>query len=360
MKSVRQHNPRTHRTFVMVLFCGGLSSAAIAATTVPSAPSSNGDWFDAKVKALDSSRLSDRVKAHEELSESELKTLDRIGEALRSRDLSVEQRQRLSNLGRQIFDSMPRAALGIQWGQMSLSDGSVIVGGTVGGFDASRVLQAGDRLLKISGTEISGRDVARAAIMSHDPGDIAVIQILRKGETETVEVRMGSFADLDNRRESPEQEIIRRAWAIRLARLSGGDPVASIATGLNEEAWIAIELDQQRITQEAAARVARSNVDGPSARVRNGEGSPLLHTSRAEVGSLATDKFEALEIDATMAAQAAGIQRQLDGLNRSLVQLRELSKRPDLDDRMRKEVELKIAATEQHIIKLKTSLPYSP
>ncbi|MDI1290412.1 MAG: PDZ domain-containing protein [bacterium] len=309
---------------------------------------------------MDSSRWSDRARAEEEIAAHEQHSLKRIEQSLCAKDLGLEQRQRLSNLGQQLFESSPRAALGIQWNTATFGEGAVIIGGTVEGFDAARVLKPGDRLLKISGTEIFGRDVARSAIMSHDPGDIAVVQILRRGETETIEVRMGSFDQLERgRREQPDREIIRRAWAIRLARVSDWASTAEVETGMNEDDWIAIELDQNRVLEETATRLAKSG-GGVSPRPKGTEGRAPLHTSRSGVTMSATSKFEALEIDPTMEAQAANIHREIERLNRSLMQLRETAKRPDLDANKRRGVAASIAATEEQIIKLKASIPFNP
>lgn len=198
------------------------------------------DWFDALVADLDSPMLERRDRAGLELATDARVTLEmieqRLAESTRpDRALSVEQRESLMRVGRRAFENAPRAAMGVQFGRFD-GGGGVEVTATVPGFEALRVIRPGDVLRSIDDARITIQADARAAIVSHDPGDTVRVDLVRMGEPLTVTVRLGSFVDLQNAREL-EPWTLDAAWRLRCARKLGVPPLRELDAGMSVERW---------------------------------------------------------------------------------------------------------------------------
>jgi len=327
--------------------------------SLPPEPEAPADGRGDRIRVLESSKWQDRERAHEQIGEAGSKSLASIEDALKRNDLSVEQRQRLMNLGRDLFERSPRAAMGISWNEQNV-ERSVIIGGAVPGFDCSRVLMPSDQLLAISGYAVRSRDGARSSIMSHNPGERAVVDVLRRGEIETFEVLMGSFDDLAMRRaEPPNRAILDWAWSIRVERLTGGGGTGSVNTGLDPDDWIALESVDDRALQETNERLAQENVS-LQRMVRIGEEYPIVHARRTSAGLMAASPFQALEVDPSVAGNGAVLKRQYEIFNMELGRLRQQAQRPDLDPAVRFELLAKISALEQSMIAIKKQMPVAP
>jgi hypothetical protein len=133
--------------------------------------------------------------------------------------LTPEQRVRLESVGIRKFVARPRGAMGVQFQQFDLEGEGVVIQMTVGNFESTRVLMPGDVLLTIAGTPINSVDDARAAIISHEPGERVELRIERRGEPMAVSLRLGSFAELQ-RGANLDLPTMVRAWGIRRARSS--------------------------------------------------------------------------------------------------------------------------------------------
>lgn len=180
---------------------------------------------DASIKELGSPDLRVREFAESRLRSAGL-TIVALTWLLSSPDLSHEQRERLTRLGPEALRTSPRGALGFSYNRVMTGDG-VVVQSTVRGFDAERVLRAGDVLRRVGGVEVSDAFDLRPAIIAHDPGDEVELEVVRGGQTLITSVRMGDFDRLDSA-DMITDEHLERAWQIRLSRLRKAASRASL------------------------------------------------------------------------------------------------------------------------------------
>jgi len=341
-------NFRDRLACLLVLTCAGFAIASIEP-----------DVDESLVDGLDRSRWSERETASEEIAGFEADRLAAVEAALRTTDLTIEQRQRLMNIGREEFGQGPRAAMGISWNEGNLANTSVIIGAAVPGFDCARVLMPGDRILRISGHPILGRDAARSAIISHNPGEKATVEVLRRGEIESFEVLMGSFDDLETgRQQRPDLRILDLAWRIRVERNVGPRPADDIRTGLETYDWVGLETAQDLVMTETQERLARER--GPTAPPLIGVASSIRHASRAVTGLSAGAEFKAVEVDDSMAGNAANLENQYIIANNELMKLRTMVNGPGLDQAMRLQIRQRITAVEAHVVEIKRRMPRKP
>ncbi len=156
------------------------------------------------------------------------------------------------------FFKGPRAGLGITYDQSPSSTG-VRLGGTVQGFDAYEKLRDGDIVLSISGIPVeSGSLDLPVAIASHLPGEEALIELIRGGETMEVAVTLGRRADLNAARRL-NQPVVRRAWALRLARLRGEPDQSRLET---DAVRVVIDAPDFESTSRSRPRLADVAIGG--------------------------------------------------------------------------------------------------
>ncbi len=214
------------------------------------------------VTMLESPDISLREIATQPLRDNPAVTLEVIERLLRDeagRALSPEQRLRLETVGQEKFVSRPRGAMGVQFGQFDEGGEGVVVAMTIRGFQSAELLQPGDTILMMDKTPVNMIDDARAAIISHEPGEVVEVQIKRRGEPMTVSLRLGSFAALSNAARLDETTMAR-AWEMRRARLdpAGSSPPASIETGLSHARFNRLaslaQIEQDRRNEELQQR----------------------------------------------------------------------------------------------------------
>jgi len=194
-------------------------------------------------------------------AEQELKA---IIEQFRTRELSLEQETRLSLVARDLFTRTDRAGMGVSFA-MELVEGGVGIAGTIrdAGFFAHEVLQPGDLIRSADGLPVTTRSEIRAAVLSHDPGDIMVLGIVRNGTPRKVDLKLGNFSQLRNA-ESPELRVLDAAWKLRLNRELNRDQAEvnksarPIVSGLlDEDRWADLErgliFTRQKLEQQAQA-----------------------------------------------------------------------------------------------------------
>ena len=122
-----------------------------------------------------------------------------------------------------------RGARGVQFaGGAFLEDGAT-VGGTVPEFDSARVLRAGDVIRVIDGQAVYGMEDVREIIVSHDPGEVVTIGLVRAGRALQVRLKLGKYEDLRDG-SGPSRETVEGAWRRRSERLSA---VARLAPPLD-------------------------------------------------------------------------------------------------------------------------------
>jgi putative serine protease PepD len=84
--------------------------------------------------------------------------------------------------------------LGVQLGDPGNEDGVPVAEVVAGGPAAEGGLRAGDRILRVAGTQVETVSDVRGAVAQRKPGDRVVLQVRRNGGTETVTVVLGDRA----------------------------------------------------------------------------------------------------------------------------------------------------------------------
>jgi len=214
----------------LAVVLGGAAVAARAPADPPTLP------LDL-IAALDSPSLKDREDATMKIGQGEpMARLSAVEAALRDPALSPEQRERLHTAGLRLFGGTPRAAMGVTIAPLN-GDGPVSVDPSAPGFDAGRVLRAGDVVRVADGLSISAGFDLRCAIVSHDPGDEMTLGIVRSGEPMVVRVKLGRFSDLQQG-QPVDEAVLVGAWNRRAARVSPA-PEPPLAGDLDPERWAA-------------------------------------------------------------------------------------------------------------------------
>lgn len=206
---------------------------------VGAAADASAGWFETRIARLDSDDLDIREQAQFDLSAAGAVTPRVYFNLLRAGGLSPEQGARLQALAREQFHTGGWAAMGISFG-LEDEDG-VSIAGFAGGnrFFARDVLEVGDVIRGVGGEALSGNERLRALIISHEPGDEMVLDIVRKGRPMTVTVRLGRYEDLENARSIRGQRyLLEQAWRARVAREMGASPPALIGQNIPVEAWM--------------------------------------------------------------------------------------------------------------------------
>lgn len=248
-----------HRRLLMsaaLVWTAGVSAASQIGfrPEAPASPVTIEDW----VAQLDSDDLDARLEATRMLSVLDSGvTLSDLEKQLARPELSPESRERLLIAAHARFKTSPRGAIGVSF---DVTSPGAVVDTTVADFDSVRKLEAGDRILSIDGVPVSSVDQVRALVISRDPGEEAMLQVRRAGQTRDVPLTLGKFADLSNTRAIAEQDY-NAAWRVRLGRLmiiAGANPSAS---PLKPSESRAID---RRIRQEEARR-ARARLETPAA-----------------------------------------------------------------------------------------------
>jgi hypothetical protein len=212
---------------------------------------------DAAVRILATGKLWERPDIR-------LRDLEKM---LESPDLLPEQRQRLLNVAQSRFFLEPRGGLGFETDGQAMGRG-VGIRNVVAGFPAAAVLQAEDRIIAVNGIPLTDFAAIRPIIVSHDPGDVLSLSIVRKGETLQVRVALGSFNQLRN--SMLDQGVMTAAWELRSRRLRGpmGTPIPS---GLAAAQWASDDGDAMMMRVLEVGPRGRAAEDGEAGVVIGGE-----------------------------------------------------------------------------------------
>ncbi|GAB4383857.1 MAG: hypothetical protein Kow0022_04760 [Phycisphaerales bacterium] len=210
---------------------------------------------------LDSPVLAEREQAGQTLSNLPHFSLEDLETLVAQSELSPEQRLRLRQVGRRLFDSRPLAGMGVQFGGSGAE--GVIIQDTIPGFHAAELLKPLDTIRSVNGQRMTTQEDLRWLILSHDPGDVLEVEILRDGRLETLSVRLGVFDDLPNA-QRPSPVDLARAFALRWEHLPAPPGrTATIAAGLTIERWASVEAENADaqpdqawpLTRESGARM---------------------------------------------------------------------------------------------------------
>lgn len=251
------------------------------------------------VRSLNSPVLAERDAATARIVDGDpAARLAAVERALSDSSLSPEQRERLRTAGLRLFDSTPRAALGVTISANN-GEGAVSISPSAPGFDAQRVLQNGDIVREADGRPIASDLDLRCIIVAHDPGDELALSIVRSGVPMLVKVKLGRFSDL-GRSGTMEERVVLGAWDRRVERVSP-PPEAPLASDATAARWAAA-LERARDTR---AQRSEPMVDPSSQEpVR----SPLFRppTSTLSAGGQARDpaaRSEGVAMDGRRAPQ---------------------------------------------------------
>lgn len=234
-------------------------------------------WLEPQLKLLDSDDLKTRERATAELKADGRLSLAALQARIAdtANPLTAEQSLRLSEVALKLFRESPRAAMGVSFTQRPVQRG-VEIGAPVEGFDSWRVIKPGDLILEMDGMPVLSYDDARAAIISHDPGEEMAVTILRGGEVIEAAVRLGEYARLQNRADLNDP-ILRDAWLVRCERLvsrgQAGKANLPIEAGLNAEQWAAANLAERRASLKRQREDQATPVE---ARPDDGMGPPAV------------------------------------------------------------------------------------
>ncbi|MFO0834349.1 MAG: PDZ domain-containing protein [Phycisphaerales bacterium] len=176
--------------------------------------------LDSTLAKLDDPSIEEREHAMNAIRTLPGMSVRAIGQAMQKPTLSAEQRVRLSQVGQSLFLDEPRGALGVTFNVGGIDDeeGQVQIRETTPGWDSSRALRPWDVVRSIDGLRLRTYAEARAAIISHDPGDTVSLDIVRNGQPGTVRVRLGNFADL-NKSGLIDPLAYEAAWRLRASRM---------------------------------------------------------------------------------------------------------------------------------------------
>ncbi len=204
--------------------------------------------FDRLVRDLDSPDLTTRELASERLGVMPGLTLDHVLVRLVDPDaLAPEQSRRLERIASRLFQSAPKAGLGVQFGRQNAARG-VQIEATVDPerFPAATVLRPGDYIAEVRGRAVRSPDDLRAAILSHLPGETMPTVVYRDEERLELDLPLGNF-DMLGRTERIDSQMARRCVLARLDRLAGADlERVALGEGISAGAWAQAGDDAER------------------------------------------------------------------------------------------------------------------
>ncbi len=244
-------------THCHILFVGLVSTIALAGAAV-SVP----DSIEEALSMMDSDLLADREAGERAMANAPGVTLADIEQLAQSLDRSPEQRHRLRQVARRLFDSRLLAGMGVQF--QGFSDEGVIIGDTIEGFPARDVLLPLDMIQACNGEPMRTQDDLRWAILSRDPGDVIRLTVKRRSGIVELDVALGSFADLPNAIR-PTSVDLAFAFAVRWQRVVGVPQSHTRPLGgdMTVEEWARVEAGQITestgplwpMTRESASRM---------------------------------------------------------------------------------------------------------
>lgn len=308
--------------------CAGALAAALGAAA-SAQPRESRELPDTRpplqelVQRLDDKLFTVRERATAELAARPDLSLDQAEAMLRDPELTAEQRLRLARAALAIYLRGPRAAMGIRFTSGDDSQ-PARVAQPQQGFDAADVLQADDVIIEADGQPILHQGALRALILSRSPGDVLPMTVLRAGERERVEVRLGSFEDLSGG--APPQSALLEGWRLRRERLDAPEPAIVPEPAARAEAM------PERDSPEW--RAVYASADSPGSLVIGGQARQSAAPSLAD---LQAAELERLRLSGNAIANPRELEQQLQwfqarraGLAENLLTLEARAQRADI------------------------------
>jgi len=231
---------------VIVTFAALLAPAAAQPAIQPASPTGNRAVDPALLQQLDHPDLAQREAATSALAAgASRETMTAIEDAIARPGLTPEQRLRLREAARRIFNARERGGLGVSFSRVRLNSG-VEISDTIQGFPARELLRPGDIVTAIDGVRVADSSHMRYMILAKEPGEILEMVVLRTGPDGNagrlvVPVPLGRYSDLNNAARV-DAESLRAAHELRLARRGiAVEPGQTIGSGLDPIAWLRTE-----------------------------------------------------------------------------------------------------------------------
>lgn len=352
-----------HRRWLWSAALASMAGIALASQDATKAqPGADAQTIEHWVERLDSDDLDARIEATRMLSIMQAGiTLKELEAQLARPELSPETRERLLIAAHSRFKTSPRGAIGVSF---DVTSPGAVVSTTVENFDSVRKLQAGDRILSIDGVPVNSVEQVRALVISHDPDEVAMIQVRRGGQTREIPLTLGSFADLSETRMIAEQDY-DAAWRVRLGRLmviAGAEPLASPLKHTESRA-----IDRRIRLEEARRERARSatppDADADDARtpeiIAGGRGRSDAAQALANWSStLATEQLRrGVSGNAQIQLLENENRQTLEALKARLAELRLRLRRGDMPEQLRIVFRQEEQLLEAEIRRLQALLP---
>ncbi len=209
-----------------------------AARRAPIAPGA----FEA-IAPLDDPIFEVRRQSEQRLIEGGWGTLDQLHAMLASGRLSPEQHVRVRRIAIARFVSTPRAGMGVQFNLGA--PGEARIEQLVEGFPAGEVIRPGDQIVEAAGVEVGNSAQLGALILSHDPGDVMAVRVIREEEPYELDVPLGSFGDL--RQNTPNPRTLASAYHARARRdhAPARPNSGALGSGLTLDDWTRAELGNE-------------------------------------------------------------------------------------------------------------------
>lgn len=311
-----------------------------------------GDLLTARLADLDAQDPARRIDALRELAADPSISLPAVEAALKQHaTLTTEQREALLTLGRRRFENSTRGAMGVQFARFDGAAGGVEIAGTVGGFDSQQKLRPGDIIRAIDGVRITLQEAARAAIVSHDPGDEVPIELVRRGEVVTTSLRLGSFVDLQ--RGAPmDPPTLDRAWQLRCARTTGVPAAREVEPGMPLERWVELEEQQRRRAEDQL----RAQTQAPTP--NDEDETPMVSVGGAarSAASVADTDFSLQNAGAARGIEADRLRAQITAYHNQVIQLERRARMRGMPQGNRKMLEMQIQNYKRNIQMLREQL----
>ncbi len=172
------------------------------------------------IDRLGSDDLAERERASELLANVAMWDEEILAKACELPEVCSERRARLRDAIYTRFLNSPRPAIGIRMAPGAES--GIRVERLEAGFPAGKTLRANDEILVIGGVDLrptkTDQGPLMAAIASFDPGDLVDVLVLREGREIELQIELGSWDDLNQQARARQNEVMRRALALRMHR----------------------------------------------------------------------------------------------------------------------------------------------
>jgi hypothetical protein len=319
-------------------------------------------WVESQVAALDSDSFSVRDAASHDLAVDPRVTLQMIEQRLAdsARPLSAEQSLRLSEAGLRMFASSPRGAMGVQFANVYGDTDGVKVGMAVDGFDAKRVLKAGDVIREMDGVSLAvgnqdrAHNLIIALIISHDAGEEVSLNVMRAGEPLSVRMRLGSYKDLRNANPL-DMTRVRQAWDFRCQRVRSGHADIDVETtepGISPQRWAMLIDSVRRVLRQATTPQQAANPFAPPTAAEQNEEPTIAMVGGGAWRQLSEPPgdFSAAEHGARNSGRTQQLQQQIDSLNATIRIYERRLKDPNLPEVTRRQLTMTVAQYRQLVL----------